>query len=76
MIPGYNKSNRAKVFVIDKLRVAKVMKINSELSEVFIFHDAGYEEFIKLILLLFCFTQRPSFPRDTQKWESVVTRLN
>ena len=39
-------------------------------------HNSGHEEFIKLILLLFCFAQRPSFPCDTQKQESVVTRLN
>ena len=51
-------------------------KINSERREVFIFHDAGLKEFIKLILLLFCLAQRPSFHSDTQKRESVVTRLN
>ena len=59
--------------MVDKLRVAGVMKNN---AEVYIFHNFGYEEFIKLILLLFCFAQRPSFPCDTQKRESVVTRLN
>ena len=40
------------------------------------FHSSDHEEFIKLVLLLFCFAQRPSFPCDTQKRESVVTRLN
>ena len=64
-------------WVIDKLRVTGVMKINTEaLAEVFMFHISGHEEFIKLILLLFCFAQRPSFPCDTQKRESVVTGLN
>ena len=38
--------------------------------------DKFHEEFIKLILLLFCFAQRLSFPCDTQKQESVVTGLN
>ena len=38
--------------------------------------DLGHEEFIKLILLLFCFAQRPSFPCDTERQESVVARLN
>ena len=38
--------------------------------------DPGQGEFIKLILLLFCSTQRLSFPRDTQMRESVVTRSN
>ena len=42
---------------------------------MFIFHNSGHEEFIKLILLLFCFAQRLSFPCDTQKRENVVTRL-
>ena len=70
----YEQGSRA--YVIYKLRVVGVMKINSKGSEVFIFHNSGHEEFIKLILLLFCFAQRPSFPCDTQKWESVVTRLN
>ena len=50
--------------------------MNSERSEVFIFHNSVHEEFIKLILLLFCFAQRPSLSCDTQKRESVVTRLN
>ena len=45
-------------------------------SKMFIFHNSGQEEFIKLTLLLFCFTQRLSFPCDTQKWERVVTGLN
>ena len=63
-------------FMIDKLRVAGVMKINSKRSEVFIFDNSGHEEFIKFILLLFCFAQRLSFPCDTQKRESVVIRLN
>ena len=31
---------------------------------------------VELILLLFCFAQRPSFPCGTQKLESVVARLN
>ena len=48
----------------------------SERSEVFIFHNSGHEEFIKLFLLLFCLEQRPSVPCDTQKRESVVTTLN
>ena len=61
---------------IDKLRVAGVMKNKSDSSEMFIFHIVGHEEFIKLILRLFCFSQRLSFPCDTQKRESVVTRLN
>ena len=38
--------------------------------------DKFHEEFIKLILLLFCFSQRLSFPCGTQKRESVVTVLN
>ena len=63
--------------MIDKLRVAGVRKINTEaLAEVFIFHNSGHEKLIKLILLLFCFAQRPSFPCYTQKQESVVIRLN
>ena len=38
------------IFVIDKLRVTGVTKlINSECSEMFIFHNSGHEEFIKLI---------------------------
>ena len=61
--------------MIDKLRVAGIMKINSERREVFIFHNPGHKEFIKLILLLSCFTQRLSFPCDTQERESVVTKL-
>ena len=62
--------------VIDNSEWPELWKLNSESSEVFIFHNSGYEEFIKLILLLFCFTQRLSFPCDTQKRESVVTGLN
>ena len=46
------------------------------LAEVFIFHNSGHEEFIKLTVVLFCFAHRPSFPCDTQKRESVVTMLN
>ena len=38
-------------------------------------HPVGQVEFIKFILLLFCFAQRLSFSCDTQKWESVVTWL-
>ena len=41
---------------------------------MFIFHDPGHEGFFKRILLLFCFAQ--GFSCDTQKRESVVTRLN
>ena len=73
--------------MIDKLRVTGVMKNKLRVTGVmknklrvqrgrFIFHDAGHEEFIKLILLLFCFAQIPSFPCDSHKRESVVTRLN
>ena len=54
----------------------ELWKINCERREVFIFHNSGHEEFIKLILLLFCFTQRLSLSCDTQKWESVATRPN
>ena len=43
---------------------------------MFIFHNSGHEEFIKLILLLFCFVQRLSLSCDTQKRENVVTRFN
>ena len=43
--------------VIDELRVAGVMKINSKRSEVFIFQKSDYREFIKLILLLFCYSE-------------------
>ena len=50
--------------------------MNSERSEVFIFDDKDHTEFIKLILLLFCFAQRPSLPCDIQKQESVVAGLN
>ena len=42
---------------------------------MFTFHNSGHKEFMNLILLLFCFAQRPSFPCDTQKRESVLTRL-
>ena len=59
--------------MIDKLRVVRIMKINSEHSKVFIFHNSDHEEFIKLILLLICFAQRLSFPCDTKKRVSVVT---
>ena len=62
--------------MIDKLRVAGVMKIDSERSEVFMLHDAGHDEFTKPILLLFSFSQRPSSTCDPQKQESVVTSLN
>ena len=65
------------VYVIDNSEWPELWKINTEaLAEVFIFHNSGHEEFVKLILLLFCFAQRPSIPCDTQKQESVVTRLN
>ena len=55
--------------VTDKLSVALVMKINSERSEVFIFHKAGPEEFIKDILRLYCFAQSLSFPCDIKNWK-------
>ena len=54
----------------------ELWKINAQHSEVFISYYSGHEEFIKLILLLFCFAQRLSFPCDIQKRKSVVTRLN
>ena len=50
----------------------ELWKINSERSEVFIFHNLGHEEFMKLIVLLFYFAQRLSLPCDTQKWENVT----
>ena len=37
------------------------------LSQAFISHNSGRQEFIKLILLLFCFAQRLSFTCETQK---------
>ena len=67
---------RVLAHVIDELRVAGVMKINSKRSEVFSFHKFDHKEFIKLILLLFCLALRFSFPCDIQKRESVVTRLD
>ena len=65
-------------YVIDKPRVAGVIKNKDRgvSRGVYFFYNSGHEEFIKLILLPFCFAQRPSFPCDTQKRESVVTRLN
>ena len=60
----------------EKLSVAGVMKNKLRAQRGVIFHNAGHEEFIKLILRLFCFAQRLFFPCDTQKQESVVTRLN
>ena len=64
-------------YVIDKLQVAGVMKNKHRgVSRGVYFHNSGHEKFIKLILLIFCFAQRSSFPCDTQKRENVVTRLN
>ena len=60
----------------DKLRVAGVMRNKLQAQRDVIFRNSGYEEFIKLILRLFCLAQRLSIPCDTQKWESVATRLN
>ena len=54
-------------------RVAGVMEINSECRGVFIYNTAGHNEFIYLILGLFCFAL--SIPCGTQKWESVAARL-
>ena len=54
-------------------RVAGVMEINSECREVFIDHTAGHNEFIYLILGLFCFAL--SIPCGTQKWESEKAHL-
>ena len=69
-------SHRPVGYVIAKLLVPELRKINSERSEGIILHNAGHEDFIKLTLRLFCFAQRLSFPCDTQKRKSVVTRLN
>ena len=62
--------------VMDKLRVAGVMKNKLRAKRGVYFHDSGDEEFIKLIVLFFRFAQRVSFLCDTQKQDSVVTRLN
>ena len=62
------------IFTSGMQRVVGVMEINSECREVFIYHTAGHNEFIYLILGLFCFAL--SIPCGTQKWESVATRLN
>ena len=56
-----NKQWPTAVYVIDQLEVVGVMK-NKHRTQ--------------LILLLFCFAQRLSFPRDTRKRESVITRPN
>ena len=63
------------VYVIGNSEWPESRKIYYERSEVFIFHNSGHEEFIKLILLLFGFAQRLSLSSDTQKREGVVTRL-
>ena len=63
-------------YVIDKLLVVGVMKNELREQRGVIFCNSGHEEFIKLIPLLFCFTQRLSLFCDAQKRVSVVTRLN
>ena len=43
---------------------------------MFIFLNPGHEEFIKLILLLFCLAQRLFLPCDTQSGEVGVTTVS
>ena len=57
------------LFVIDKFWAAGVMKKKLLVQRGVYFHNAGHKEFNKLILQLFCFAQRLSFPCDTQKRE-------